>query len=106
MIYVKEGDTRPVAQAVLTRGTVIVDLTLADSVTFKMKEETSNVLKVNAAAVVTDAVGGAVEYRWVTADTDTAGLYNAEWQVNWQDGSVETFPTIGFDVVMIHGDLD
>lgn len=105
MINVKQNDTRPAAYAVLRRGDTVVDLTAASTVTFKMRAE-DGTLKVDAAAVILAPLTGEVEYRWATGDTDTPGLFPAEWQVSWLDNTVETFPTIDFDYVTIHGDLD
>ena len=107
MIHLKQNDLKPAAQTTLTTdGTTPVDLTNATSVTFKMREWGSNTLKVDTASVVTDAVNGTVEYRWASGDTDASGTYYAEWQVLWNDGDTQTFPVIGYDVVVIHGDLD
>jgi hypothetical protein len=106
MIYIKEGDRRPVATTVLSRGSQIVDLTLAISVTFKMREESESHLTVDATAVITDAAAGEVEYRWDIGDTDQPGQYRAEWEVIWNDGTNETFPTLGFDPVLIDGSVE
>jgi hypothetical protein len=106
MIHLKQNDQKPAAATVLSDGTNPIDLTNATSVTFKMREMGSSTLKVDAAAVITDAVNGECEYRWVSGDTDSSGTYWAEWQVLWNDGDVQTFPTISQDVVIIHGDLD
>jgi hypothetical protein len=106
MISVKQNDRRPAAAATLKHGTTIVPLTLASSVTFKMKPINDSEMKVNAAAVIVDAAAGEVEYRWAVGDTDTAGEFLGEWEVIWSDGTPETFPTIDFDRVIIHPDLD
>jgi len=106
MIFVKQGDRRPAAPATLKRGTVIVDLTTATSVTFKMRPIYRTDLTVDAAATILSATDGTVEYRWAAGDTDMAADYFAEWEVLWSDGTTETFPTIDYDIVHIHGDLD
>jgi hypothetical protein len=107
MIWVKQNDTRPPASTVLSRGTTIVNLTTATSVTFKMRMNNSvGVLKVDSAAVVLDAIAGSVEYQWSVGDTDTKGTFAAEWEVLWNDGTKETFPTITADFVRIQADLD
>jgi hypothetical protein len=106
MISIKQGDRRPAAPATIMRGEEIVDLTNATSVTFKMTERSEMALKVDAAASVLIAVNGTVEYRWAVGDTDTPGQYFAEWEVLWSDGTTETFPTVGTDVVIVYGDLD
>ena len=106
MIRIKQNDTRPYATATLTRGNAVVDLTQASSVTFKMRRRTGVDLVVDAMAVITDAAGGEVEYRWSDGDTATPGEYFAEWEVLWVDSSKETFPTIAQDLVLILSDLD
>jgi len=106
LIYVKQNNRKPAAPAILKRGTVVVDLTSATSVAFKMRRTTGIDLVVDAAAVVTDATNGVIEYRWAAGDTDRAGEHYAEWEVLWSDGTTETFPTIGYDIVFIDADLD
>lgn len=106
MIFVKQGDRRPAAPATIKRGTTVVDLTLATSVTFKMRHFNLAGLTVDAEANVLSAEDGTVEYRWIAGDTDLAGDYYAEWEVLWSDGTKETFPTIDYDIVHISGDLD
>ena len=50
--------------------------------------------KVNrGSATITNAAGGEVTYAWGTADTDTAGDFEAEVEVIWNDGKPETFPS-------------
>lgn len=106
MIHIKQGDRRPAAPATIKRGTTVVDLSTATSVTFKMTNFYEMQKKVDAAADVTDAVNGEVEYRWADGDTDTPGKYYAEWEVLWSDGTPETFPTAVPDIVIVYGDLD
>ena len=106
MIFIKQGDRRPAAPATLKRGTVVVDLTTATSVTFQMHPIRDTELTVDAAATVLVAASGTVEYRWAAGDTDDEGTYYAEWEVLWSDGTTETFPTINHDVVVIRPAVD
>lgn len=106
MIFVKQGDRRPAAPATIKRGSTVVDLTTATSVTFKMRPMYRLDLTVDTAATVLVAASGTVEYRWAAGDTDTSGDYFAEWEVLWNDGTTETFPTIDYDVVHISSVLD
>jgi len=106
MHIIKQNDRRPVASTVITRGGVIVDLDTAAGVTFKMKRFGRVDLKVNSAAVITDAANGAVEYRWSAGDTDEAGKYFAEYEVLWADSTTETFPSLSHEIVLITSDLD
>lgn len=61
--------------------------------------------KVEASASVVSAPAGSVKYAWATGDTDTAGSYNAEWEVTFADGRSETFPNNSNLVVKITADL-
>lgn len=106
IINIKQGDRRPVAEVTITRGGVPVDLDLSASVTFKMRYQGRKDLVVDSSAVVTDSPNGLVEYRWGIGETDVPGTYEAEWEVLWLDSTPETFPTLGTDIVVIHGDLD
>jgi len=106
MINVKQNDRKPAAPATIKRGDTVVNLTTATSVTFKLRPMRRVDLTVDAAATVLVAASGTVEYRWAAGDTDDAGQYYAEWEVLWNDGTTETFPTMGYDVCVIHADLD
>lgn len=106
MQLIKQNDRRPAATAILRRGRTPVDLTLAGSVKFKLRYMYKNELKVDAGAVIVEATTGEVEYRWLSGQTDEPGVYLVEWEVRWGDNTTETFPTIGYDVCIISGDLD
>jgi hypothetical protein len=106
MINIKQGDRKPAAPATLKRGDTVVDLTSATSVTFKLRPVGRIDLIVDTAATILVAASGTVEYRWADGDTDDPGQYYAEWEVLWNDDTKETFPTMGYDVCVIHADLD
>ncbi len=103
---IKRNDTRPAIQATL--GSVVNGDTIT-SVAFNMAD-TSGTLVVDAASatIVQQASAtqsAAVKYQWQAADTDTSGIYNAEFQVTFSDGRVETFPNEGYLKVQIVSDL-
>jgi hypothetical protein len=102
---IKRNDTSPVLQTVLTdpSGNVI-DLTAAD-VRFHMKQYRSSTAKIDAEATVVDEDAGLVRYEWEIGDTDTVGSYQAEFEVSFIDGTVETFPNADFIQVDIIYDL-
>lgn len=107
---IKEGDTSPAIKYQLQdEDGNPVDLSGAN-VRFMMRLGSADTLKIDTsesgAVAVTDAAGGIVEYAWQVDDTDAAGTYQAEWEVTYSDGSVETFPnTEDFIIIGINKDL-
>ena len=95
---IKQGDRRPLFVVVLKDDfgeptEAVVDLTTATAAFFNMRLQNGGAVKVNrGTATITNAAGGEVTYTWGTADTDTAGNYEAEIEIAWNDGKPETFP--------------
>lgn len=101
----KKGDRRPRYRAALTIDNQPVNLTGATGVRFIMKSSpTASTAKVDAAATVIDANNGIVEYAWTGTDTDTAGEYVIEFEVNWS-GEKQTFPSFNYFTASIQPDL-
>lgn len=89
--YLKQNDTSPTLDAILTNAAgEVVDVTNA-SVRFHMQRLGATTLKIDAAATVVDGEAGHVRYTLQPGDTDTPGSYKAEYEVTFLDGSVETF---------------
>lgn len=103
---IKRGDTGPKFRATLNDADGDpIDLTGAAAL-FMMRDVNSRAIKVAAGAMtILDAALGRVEYAWVTADTDTAGIYEAEVQVTFSDGLIETFPNDGHHRVEVVEDV-
>ncbi len=104
MIEVRENDLQPVAETVIRRGSSIVDLTAegATAVTFTMRHRYDSAVKVDeAAATIFDGPNGVLRYTWVAADTNTPGVYLADWTVTFPGGP-ESFPTRASDIVIVH----
>lgn len=99
--YLKASDTAPVLEATLedTSDTPI-DLKGA-SVQFVMNEPRNGASVIDAGATVADKANGIVRYAWNDGNTDDAGRYRAEFVVTYADGSVETFPNVGYHDVII-----
>lgn len=95
---IKQGDRRPVFVVVLKDDfgeatESIVNLTTATSAFFNMRATNAGAVKVNrGSATISNAAGGEVTYNWGTADTNTAGDFEAEVEIVWNDGKPETFP--------------
>jgi hypothetical protein len=99
----KQHDTRPAVRAQLANYALLTGA----SVKFIMKLSGNTQPKVNALAVFEDPALGNVRYDWTAADTDLAGTFDAEWQVTYSDGGVETFPgDETYNTVIISPDLD
>ena len=103
-ITIKRGDTRNCIKAVLkdARGAP-VDLT-GCSVRFYMAPLNRAAI-ISRAAHVEDAAAGEVWLVWASGDTDTSGVYRAEFEVVYQDGRRETFPNDGYISIQIIDDL-
>lgn len=98
---VKQGDTAPLLIVGLEHDSdVPIDLTGA-TVEFHMKNRDSGVVKVDAAATVHSIEDVEVRYDWTAADTDTVGWFEFEFEVTFADGSVETFPNTGNDLLQV-----
>ena len=104
---IKRNDRRePIARTLKASSGLPQDLGSATSVYFRMRPETGGVLKVNApAAIIAPPESGNVQYNWAAGDTDTAGYYQAEWEVTYQDGTKQSFPNGDSLLVHVREDL-
>jgi hypothetical protein len=105
---VKQFDRRPVFVVALKddfgeQTESPVNLTTASTVVFNMRDADTETVVVNrGAATISDANSGEVTYNWGTGDLNTAGAYEAEVEVTWNDGKAETFPNNGYwDVIVV-----
>lgn len=105
---IKAHDRKPSLAVTLTAGGVPLDLTNATTIDFIMKNKAvPGTIKVNApAAIVAPATSGKVRYDWLAADTDTAGEYQAEFEIHWSDGKPQTAPTDSYITIDVLADLD
>lgn len=87
----KVGNTaRQIAQTLTLYGRVL-DLTDA-VVTFVAEHTTDKSAYISRTAEVVDAVKGRVRFQFTAAETKVPGLYNCEWRIVYQDGTVLTVP--------------
>lgn len=88
------GNTKPYLAVQLLRveDHAPVDLTGATVAFFmRLEEDNAAVPTVNgAAATVTTAIDGKVEYRWAAADLDRPGFYTVEFRITFSDGSKQS----------------
>lgn len=90
---IKQDQRGPELFATLTANGVAQNLTGA-TVKFSMESQRTGLIKVNAAAVtIVDAPTGQVKYSWAAGDTDTPGLYRAEFEVTGLAVTPVRFPS-------------
>jgi hypothetical protein len=88
-----QGNTAPDIVAQLhdeKTPSIPLNLTTATSVKFQMRKPDDRLFQVDAAATVTNPSQGLVSYSWATNDLDIEGEFDAQWEVHWNDGKVQT----------------
>jgi len=88
----KVGDTAPSISFDMNVSTVG-----ATSVTFRMENAASGIVKIAAGTVtMDDQANGIGHYDWQTADTDTKGHFRGEVRVVYASGKIQRFPQEGW----------
>lgn len=113
MFIIKRHDTRPRYIVPLVDNYKEVneeplDLTTVDKVFFVMRErdnEEAEPTVRSEAEVLGDPKEGIVQYTWQTGDTDTLGNYESEFELQWEDGGVETVPNADYFEIEVVADL-
>lgn len=101
--YIKQNDTSPAIQATLKDPDGTVVNLAGSSVRFHMADM-AGTIKVDTTATIVDN-DGVVRYSWQAGDTDTAGLYKAEFEVTYADSTIETFPNEGKLIISIEPEI-
>lgn len=102
---VKRGDVPPMLTGTCADAEGPVDLSLASEVRLLLRRRGAAEPKVSAAVAVTDGPLGRWLYAWGPDDLDTAGVFDLEIQATWPDGKRLTFPSHGYNEVIVEGDL-
>lgn len=101
-ITIKKNDTRDNIKATLSNESGPVKL---DGATVRFLMSRRGVNKINRQAQIQDAAAGIVWMAFEQGDTDETGLFQAEFEVTFDDGRIETFPNDGFVLIDIISDL-
>jgi predicted nucleotidyltransferase len=100
MFTIKQNDTSPAIRAALkTPNNQAVNL-IGATVRFHMKDDLDTII-VDKPAVVENQEGGIVRYDWETGDTNAEGICFCEFEVTYEDESIETFPNNGYIKIKI-----
>ena len=108
-IYIKRGDLRPLLELTLTEAGERVDLSAADDVLLIVRKGNDDPIidrePMEVGNQADDATKGDVSYAWRSEDTDRAGTYHLEVEVQWPNTEPQTFPTKGHETLVIWADL-
>jgi hypothetical protein len=102
MIYVKTGDTAPIDRTLERASGEAFDLTDAD-VRFVMRPRAGGDV-ITGTCVVVDGATGRV--RTTLTEQPDEGKYDAEWEITYPGGEVETVPNYLYEDVLVSADLD
>ncbi len=100
--YMKQNDTEPALQVDLTDAEDDAVILTGATIKFFMRIEPQSTVKINgSAATVIDADAGRVQYQWASAgDTDDQDDFEAEFEVTYAGGGIQTFP--GRNYILVH----
>jgi hypothetical protein len=104
---IKQNDTWPPMEAALSDQGGPIDLTTASSVALKMRgtKRTGAVSVSGPCTVLAPPMDGVVMHEWDATETAVADFYNAEFEITWGDGSIQTVPNSGYFYIDIQDDL-
>jgi hypothetical protein len=89
---IKQGDTQPpLIRDLKNADGSAIDLTGA-TVVFTMKRRSTVKINEQACSILSPESDGSVQYDWQTADTDTAGVYQSEFECTLPGGEIITVP--------------
>lgn len=99
---IKRGDTSPALRFALLPDTVSL---AGAAVRFQMRARGGGTLIDRPAEVVRVFQPAVLAHLWLSGDTDEAGRFEAEFRVTNMDGTVESFPNLGFIEVFVTEDV-
>lgn len=102
---IKRNDTATAIKATLQSNFASVNLT-DSTVRFLMSKSSDEMFPtIDNEAMIHDATQGIVWYQFSADDTEKEGRFQAEFEVTFPDGGIETFPNNGYININIIKDL-
>jgi hypothetical protein len=99
---IKRGDTSPALRFALLPESVSL---AGATVRFQMRARGGGTLIDRPAEILTVFEPAVVAHLWQPGETDQPGRHEAEFRVTYLDGTVETFPNLGFIEVFVTEDV-
>lgn len=104
--YIKQNDTAPSIEAALSDSNGRVkSMANASVVRFHMQDENGNLLVEDGVGTIVNPTKGIVAYEWQPGDTANTGIHSAEFEIQYTNGQIETFPNTGYIKVIIKDEL-
>lgn len=103
-IYRVENDTDSPIEDTLEDGSGnAVDISGFNSLDIHIEKPDGTLVTDDTTGNVTadDAANGDVSYDFQSTDLDQSGRYEYEWEVTFSDGGIETFPSRGFEEIIV-----
>lgn len=104
-IYLKYKDNLPTVRANLSDANGYLNLAAASSVHFIYQLRSRIAPPTTGSATILGSSSGYVEYAWPTGTSISGGFYNAEWRVNFNNGSIISVPNSEMMELMIYNNL-
>jgi len=104
MFTIKQNDTSPAIRALLNDANGNSINLIGAAVRFHMKDEWGDVI-INNNAVLEDDENGIVRYDWLEGDLNVTGICYGEFEVTYEDESIETFPNDGYIKIKVIGEI-
>lgn len=99
---IKRGDTSPALRFALLPDSVSL---AGATVRFQMRPRGGATLIDRPAEILAAFEPAVVAHFWQPGETDTPGRFEAEFRVTYMDGTIETFPNLGFIEVFVTEDV-
>ena len=104
---IKQNDTKPPLKVILRDSDGLPADVTGASVVFSMRGQPAGTTKVDKQSVtINDASAGDLQYDWASANTNTADVYEGEFQVTYADTRVQTFPNDGYILIDVKDDVE
>lgn len=99
---IKRGDSSPALRFVLLPDSVSL---AGATVRFQMRARGGGSVIDRPADILNVFAPAVVAHLWAPGETDQAGRFEAEFRVTNMDGTIETFPNLGFIEVFVTEDV-